>query len=288
MRVSERAGPGGVERRIRGPIRSSARIGGRARRARRATRGRTFSCGRGRGGACASTRVTARPTDRAISRRSLFGALFAIRARRTRFQNRSFRPKSHLLICSADVLFPFFYTRRDDPVPPRRSFVRLAFILVQHDARTPARPLIVPARSRTRDAPPPGGRPHRSAGPRSSPPPPLFTRARAHPCAPRTRARRAGAPRRGAPPPSSASSGSARRPRSTPASRVRARPARTRSTRTATGVVRRAFLPPSPRRRGRGRLFSSPPPPPPPRRRASAWRRARPAGRRRRRGRIER
>lgn len=84
--------------RIRGPIRSSARIGGRARRARRATRGRTFSCGRGRGGACASTRVTARPTDRAISRRSLFGALFAIRARRTRFQNRSFRPKSHLLI----------------------------------------------------------------------------------------------------------------------------------------------------------------------------------------------
>ena len=110
----------------------------------------------------------------------------------------------------------------------------------------------------------PGPAPHR--------PPLLFTRARAHPCAPRTRARRAGAPRRGAPPPSSASSGSARRPRSTPASRVRARPARTRSTRTATGVVRRAFLPP----------------PPPPRRRASAWRRARPAGRRRRRGRIER
>jgi len=100
-----------------GPIRSSARIGGRARRARRATRGRTFSCGRGRGGACASTRVTARPTDRAISRRSLFGALFAIRARRTRFQNRSFRPKSHLLIFSADVLFPFLHTRRDDPVP---------------------------------------------------------------------------------------------------------------------------------------------------------------------------
>ena len=103
--------------RIPGPIRSSARIGGRARRARRATRGRTFSCGRGRGGACASTRVTARPTDRAISRRSLFGALFAIRARRTRFQNRSFRPKSHLLIFSADVLFPFLHTRRDDPVP---------------------------------------------------------------------------------------------------------------------------------------------------------------------------
>ena len=131
--------------------------------------------------------MTARPTDRAISRRSLFGALFAIRARRTRFQNRSFRPKSHLLIFSADVLFPFLHTRRDDPVPPRRSFVRLAFILVQHDALTPARPLIVPARSRTRDAPPPGGRPHRSAGPRSSPPPPLHACARTSLCASNTR-----------------------------------------------------------------------------------------------------
>ena len=39
--------PGEWGGRIRGPIRSSARIGGRARRARRATRGRTFSCGGG-------------------------------------------------------------------------------------------------------------------------------------------------------------------------------------------------------------------------------------------------
>ena len=72
-----------------------------------------------------------------------------------------------------------FYTHAATiPSQVRRSFVRLAFILVQHDALTPARPLIVPARSRTRDAPPPGGRPHRSAGPRSSPAPP--SRVRAH------------------------------------------------------------------------------------------------------------
>ena len=82
-----------------------------------------------------------------------------------------------------------FYTHAATiPSQVRRSFVRLAFILVQHDALTPARPLIVPARSRTRDAPPPGGRPHRSAGPRSSPPPlPPHACARTSLCASNTR-----------------------------------------------------------------------------------------------------
>ena len=142
---------------------------------------------RGRGGACASTRVTARPTDRAISRRSLFGALFAIRARRTRFQNRSFRPKSHLLICSADVLFPFLHTPRRSR--PSAALVRSPRVYTRTTRRSHSRasshrsrPESNPRRSASRRTPSPLGR-----APLLTAPPPLHACARTSLCASNTR-----------------------------------------------------------------------------------------------------